>query len=622
MKRPLPHREPARLTDKDASVEAALLRSAGELSPPAGAQERIWARLREPHPRLVEQPETDAPLVELLRSASEIEPPVDAQARIWQRLLEEARARRGIADPPRLLERWPFLARAAALEPPFGRQTRILQSLFPTRRPRFAFAVAGLSLAAAAALLVFTRPVPASRAGTLNLTAGNEVRLVHTADAAGLTGLHVGDSVELSGAQAARWQLSGVGDCVLDGSQARVTLAASDEHGVRLELDRGRIAIHANKRSHAAPLVIRSRGVDVQVVGTILAVEALAGGVEVSVREGLVRVTAPGHEAAFVGAGQHWSEAADPSSPWAGEAMKRLATTPPEAAAVVVASGEGTPAEPALPHAPISPAPRAAAPAPASHPHLTRPVEYAARITPDQESSITPVSAEPPLESALGGTLRVPEGSRWNLDDEATAQWASTPAAQIESAIRQMPRNGPEDLRNLAIAFQALSTAMDAPPDERLRARSHLAQVLDDELGHPAQAVEIRRTQLSGLDGDDRSLARVEILADLVEMGRDQEAIDAAIACVRDCNAEHRVFAQVLQANLLIKAGRLDEARAIAKEAVQTEGAYAKTAFFFSQRAQLFGRNSQRERARFAAHLALKLDPRSPQEPQLRALAR
>src|SRR5690606_23202194 len=82
-------------------------------------------------------------------------------------------------------------------------------------------------------------------------------------------------------------------------------VARSDASGVRLELARGRVALHAEKRPRNAPLVIVAGGVEVEVVGTVFSLDTARAGLVVAVGEGLVEVRAP-QETVRLGPGEQW----------------------------------------------------------------------------------------------------------------------------------------------------------------------------------------------------------------------------------------------------------------------------------------------------------------------------
>jgi ferric-dicitrate binding protein FerR (iron transport regulator) len=600
-----------RLADDPSSDLRPLLRAASAGVSPPGVQARIWQRLTQPQRRMFEAEADDPAVVALVKEAASVEPPPGSRERIWNRLMEEHAARAGLSEPRRLLATddlsAQLLARAAALEPPFARGPRLYRAMEARRRPRYAFAGVG-GLAAAFALLLVLR----SNHSTAPVTSPALVVHAHGSEVA--SELAVGGSLAPQ-SDDARWQVDGVGDTVLSGG-GKVTLVSADSHGVRLALGSGRLALHATKRSPTAPLVIEAGGVEVRVVGTILAVEVRPAGAAVFVHEGLVQVTANGEET-LVAAGQSWPTS-NVTTSWADDAMRTLAGGPLAmrqglpAAAAPARSTESLPLPPPI----TLPIPRRTA-----KPASRTKVALAAQ-GPDVEPSDDPTSArpssvesagpaEPPTVSAepenhhqpLVLTQFVAPGPQLSLEKLAE-KYRDFGPDDLEAEIRRLVQQGADGRSDLAGAYRALANAPEADDYQRRTAILALAKLLDEKLGWVQMAVDVRRDGATRLDATDLSMARLGTLEDLVEMGRMDDALHAAADCLKDCTGDARVTGEVIEAYVLSLAGRSSESKGALQAAVETPNAIQHAVLYFEQRSNAYKGNGQLERARVASKIA------------------
>lgn len=88
------------------------------------------------------------------------------------------------------------------------------------------------------------------------------------------------------------------------GAHSELTLLHASKNEVAMNLDRGKVAIHASHNQRSG-FVVRASGVAVKVVGTLFQVTNSGTAVEVAVAEGRVQVEPPGGAPFFVDAGQH-----------------------------------------------------------------------------------------------------------------------------------------------------------------------------------------------------------------------------------------------------------------------------------------------------------------------------
>jgi len=250
---------------------------------------------------------------------------------------EEAAVRADLAEPKRLPESDDalagFLSAVASEDPAPARQARVLNRMKHPEQPRARWMLPVSVLSAAATALFILLQVPstpdvpsvATTAPTslaLTLPSGSDLRVLrHNWTTSGPV-LALGDGLQVVVSNEGRAQVKGVGDLILGQIGTTLKLVQADDHGVRLELASGRVSVHAEKRSRAAPLIIQAQGVEVEVVGTIFTVETTPSGPHVYVREGIVAVRSDG-KTTLVTANQTWP-ATEPMPAWADDAMAIL----------------------------------------------------------------------------------------------------------------------------------------------------------------------------------------------------------------------------------------------------------------------------------------------------------
>lgn len=577
-----------------------LVRAADDVEPPAGARDRIWRALENAHAPLAHDSDAVAHLV--VRAVREAGPADGARERVWQALATEALARSGAAEPARLVDSdpalRPVLVATTEAEPPIGSRARLLCRVEPRRAP--AFGLAAMALAAALALVLLRPatppPAPTSSAATAAALPSLAVNIEKGLEKTGTNpgALAAGDALVLTGAAPARFHVAGVGEVVLAGRGARLTLARHDADGVELALSGGLVAIHAEKRRRESPLTVVAGDTRVQVVGTIFAVEAQGTGANVAVHEGLVAVTR-GAEEHRLGAGQGWRMGEPPDR-----------APPSHLAAALLAGLTGDTAAAATATTPVE-----AQPAATAAPLAAKPALVAARPTaPPSNPVVAPAVAALPARAAVEPA----RPARFELA-AAARPYMGRAAEALRELAREAGRRG--DFTGELGALYALAHAPQVTREESASALTQAAMLADVELGAPLEALEAWRTLERGHDtAAEEARFRVVMLA--VELGRTEEALVAADECRRACAPDRREIALYARAVALRETpeygAALKEARAAAPDALVTA---ART---FAHRA-LELRFQQPERAAKDARIAARLDP-AGLAPEIRALAR
>lgn len=502
--------------------------------------------------RLVSRPEH--PLAALLQEAAHLEPPDGAHARVLRRLVESV--------PRRLVEQSTpddpvvgLLAAVTSPEPTSIQRTRVLRALDSAasrRRWRPGWGAVGLTTAAAMMLLTLSRgekPTPPVAAASGTASASS-------------TAPHSRHQV-----------LVGIGELMLS-SDAQLEVERDHASGVRLKLDSGRLALHAANRQGLEPLVIVALGVEVAVVGTVLAVDAIGPTPIVTVAEGLVEVR---HEGAVtqVGAGQRWSDSNQAvtaeASDWAGWAMRQVGSDRTLLLENIRDLPQGR--DPSFQ---------------SSQRSKPRAVVGAASKPAKKDVHRDSPAARPPVSEL---SRRVAE-ARTSFDREAESTW-----------------------------LRALADAPDASPEQRRTSLVELAQLLDDDLARPLDALEVRR-RLSQRFTDHRAEASFQIMLATSEFGH-PEAKDAIDACLARCADPARSFARFLFARQLQLDGRLTQAQTAMDDALRDATALGGTerlAELFFLRGRHFLHRGQIERAQGAASLCRAFDREGIHTAQLRKL--
>jgi hypothetical protein len=561
-----PIAEPTPLAETPTHELGELLHAASAWEPPAGAQERIWRRLAEPHLRLTESAELDPATRDILMSASAFEPPADAQERIWRRLVEEQSALAGLSEPQRLFESDAVLAgllkEAARLEPAPGRQARVYRALRERQRPRWYLPAGALAATAAvlvAVLLLRSPTAVDSPPLALSTPQSSSLKVVRASGASESIG--VGDRLEVATSDAERFQVRGVGDLLLQQRGASLALQQSDEHGVHLALSAGRVSIHADKRTRQAPLVVHAQGAEVEVVGTIFSVEATASGPRVFVKEGLVEVRAAG-TVARVGAGQSWPDTSLIPS-WANEAMNTLAgeqkasvTLPPLTVAAEPVALKKERLKPAL-----NPKPTIDAKPPPGGPLIELPTLVP--IQPVDAPSPTLVMPAPaPSTPRIKGSVTAVMSSLQRLEDDAL-DMSSLPILTLEKRAAELAKGSETRQRiNVLFAIESSSDTSLYPEHRRAiqgRARVELAQLLEDT-GALRNATDVRKKIILAGSSDDRAAARFANLVTFVALNDLEQGLKVAELCEREGAAPQRALVFVFKARLLANRGDLEAA--------------------------------------------------------------
>jgi hypothetical protein len=189
-----------------------------------------------------------------------------------------------------------------------------------------------------------------------------------------------------------------LGGASLDvGPRSELDVSGDDTRGVRVHLDRGRVACAVAPRHGRPPFVVEAGDVLVRVVGTRLAVSRGDDGVAVDVTSGVVEVEEHG-EIHRVGAGERW-----PALPVAAtEAASPETRSPASAPPVEMRPASRAIAPAPAPRAPAS-APETTSEAPPIVPPFAAPVTSPARRTPQErfESAAGLESTEPAAALAI-----------------------------------------------------------------------------------------------------------------------------------------------------------------------------------------------------------------------------
>lgn len=495
----------------------------------------------------------DHPLHDLLLDAARLEPPAGAQARVLQQVLQREPRRlveqAGTDDPLATL-----LSSVAIPDPLPAQRARVLRALGPVAPTRRWLPVWGtLGATAAAALMLWLQPRPETPPTVARIDPPAVV-----AAAVETPTFH-------------RQRVDGLGELVWS-ADAGVEVERDDASGARLRLSSGRLALSATSRRGRGPLVIVAPGVEVEIVGTVLAVDVTGPAPIVTVGEGLVEVR-HGGQTIRIGAGERWSpskaEVSDDASGWAAWAMR------------LVGSDRSLKLEDVrdLKHQPP----------PAARSRMSRPT-----------ASTAPRSTSDALD--LGPLAR---------------QHTGMPAEEMERRIADARTSF--DRRSEAVWLRALADAPDASSLQVRTALVELATLLDDELARPLDALEIRRVvaqRFTTLRGE----ARLQIMLAASEL-RHPEAKEAIEGCLQACDDTARSFARFLLARQLQLDGHLTEA----EEAMDTArlqatelGGAERLAELFFLRARHFLQRGQLERAQGAASVCRAFDQAGLHTAQLR----